>query len=88
MPSLISPIAIPATCAFIGTPASISASEPPQTLAMELDPLDSVISDTTRMEYPNSSGVGSMFTNARLARRPCPISRRFGAPTRPVSPVA
>jgi hypothetical protein len=48
-PSLIRPMAIPATGALIGTPASISARLLPQTLAMELEPLDSVISDTTRM---------------------------------------
>ena len=34
-PSLIRPIATPAQGAFIGTPASISASEPPQTEAIE-----------------------------------------------------
>ena len=39
-----------ATCAFNGTPASINANEPPQTEAIEEDPLDSVISDTTRIE--------------------------------------
>ncbi len=47
-PSLISPIATPAQGAFIGTPASISASEPPQTVAIEEEPFDSRISDTTR----------------------------------------
>ena len=39
---------MPATGADSGTPASIIASEPPQTDAIELEPLDSVISDTTR----------------------------------------
>jgi len=34
---------------LIGTPASISDSEVPHTLAMELEPLDSRISDTTRI---------------------------------------
>ena len=34
---------------FIGTPASISASEVPQTVAIEDEPLDSVISETMRM---------------------------------------
>ena len=29
---------------FIGTPASISASIPPHTLAMEVEPFDSMIS--------------------------------------------
>ena len=47
--SLTRPIAIPATGAFIGTPASISESEEPQTLAIELEPLDSVISETIRI---------------------------------------
>ena len=49
LPSLIRPMATPATCERSGTPASIIASEPPQTEAMEDEPLDSVISDTTRM---------------------------------------
>ena len=48
-PSFIRPMAMPATGAFTGTPASIIARLLPQTLAMELEPLDSVISDTTRM---------------------------------------
>jgi hypothetical protein len=46
-PSLISPIAIPATGALIGTPASISDSDEPQTEAIDDDPLDSRMSDTT-----------------------------------------
>ena len=46
---LINPIAIPATGASIATPASISDRLVPQTDAMELEPLDSVISDTTRI---------------------------------------
>src|SRR6187402_619459 len=87
-PSLIRPIAIPATCAFIGTPASISARQPPQTDAIDDEPFDSVISDTRRTEYEKSSGLGKAAISARLARRPWPISRRFGVPTRPVSPVA
>ena len=47
-PSLIRPIAMPATWAFIGTPASISARLPPQTEAIDEEPFDSVISETTR----------------------------------------
>jgi hypothetical protein len=47
-PSLMSPIATPAHGAFIGTPASISASEPPHTVAMEDEPFDSSTSETTR----------------------------------------
>jgi len=49
-PSLIRPIATPATCALTGTPASISARQPPHTDAIEDEPLDSVISETTRIE--------------------------------------
>src|SRR3989442_859367 len=50
LPSLIRPIAIPATCALTGTPASISARLPPQTEAIDEEPLDSVISETTRID--------------------------------------
>ena len=42
-------MAMPAVGRFSGTPASIRASEVPQTVAIEDDPFDSVISDTTRM---------------------------------------
>ena len=36
-------------CLLRGTPASISAREPPQTLAMEVEPLEDMISETTRI---------------------------------------
>ncbi len=49
-PSLIRPMATPATAPLTGTPASIRDRLVPQTLAMELEPLDSVISETTRTE--------------------------------------
>src|SRR5271155_6235832 len=88
LPSLMSPIAIPATCALVGTPASINARLAPHTDAIDEERLDSVISETTRIEYANSSALGSTAINARLASRPWPISRRLGDPTRPVSPVA
>ncbi len=39
---------MPAVGRFSGTPASISASEEPQTVAMDDEPFDSVISDTRR----------------------------------------
>ncbi len=42
-------MAIPATGRFSGTPASISDSEVPQTVAIDDEPLDSVISETTRI---------------------------------------
>ena len=42
---------MPATGRLIGTPASISDSEEPHTEAIEEEPLDSRMSDTTRIEY-------------------------------------
>ena len=47
------PIAIPATGALMGTPASISARLVPHTGPSSLEPLDSSISETTRMMYGN-----------------------------------
>ncbi len=41
-------MAIPATGRVSGTPASIIESEEPQTVAIEDEPLDSVISETMR----------------------------------------
>src|SRR6185295_10384597 len=87
LPSLTRPIAMPATGALIGTPASIIASEDPQTDAIDEEPLDSVISETTRNTYGNDSIVGLTACTPRLARRPWPISRRFGPAMRPVSPT-
>ena len=40
-------MATPATGFLIGTPASIKDNDVPHTVAIEDDPLDSVISDTT-----------------------------------------
>jgi hypothetical protein len=48
-PSRIRPMAMPETGRLIGTPASIIDSEPPQTVAIDDEPLDSVMSDTTRI---------------------------------------
>ena len=42
------PIATPATGALSGTPASIIASDPPHTEAIDDEPLDSRMSETTR----------------------------------------
>ena len=47
--SMIRPIATPATGALIGTPASIIASEPPHTDAIDETPFDSRMSETMRM---------------------------------------
>ena len=71
-PSLISPIAIPETLLLIFIPASIRASDPAQTDAIEDDPLDSKISDTILTVYGQSSGI--TFLRARCANIPWPIS--------------
>ncbi|CSB27649.1 Uncharacterised protein [Vibrio cholerae] len=68
--SFTRPIAIPATEALIGTPASIRASDEPHTEAIEDEPLDSVISETTRTVYGNSSGDGITAAIPRFAKRP------------------
>ena len=47
--SMMRPIAMPATGAVIGTPASIMAMAPPQTEAIDDEPLDSRMSDTIRI---------------------------------------
>ena len=41
-------MAMPAVGRLIGTPASISASDDPHTVAIDDEPFDSVISETTR----------------------------------------
>ena len=86
-PSFTRPIATPATAALIGTPASISARLVPHTLAMELEPFDSRISETTRMTYGKVVMSGITAEMPRRARLPWPISRRFGEPIMPVSPT-
>ena len=49
--SVTSPIATPATGALIGTPASSSARVLPQAEAIEVEPFELSVSDTTRMTY-------------------------------------
>ena len=85
--SAIMPIAMPATGALIGTPASINDRVEPQTLAIDVEPLELSTSLTSRSAYGNSSSCGTTGIKARSASAPCPISRRRGEPTRPVSPV-
>src|SRR4051795_7509244 len=81
------PIAMPATGAFSGTPAFHSDIVEAHTEPIDVEPLDPIASDTCRIAYGNSSLLGSTGTSARSASAPWPISRRFGEPTRPVSPV-
>ncbi len=78
---------MPATGARSGTPAFSSDIVEAQTEPMEVEPLEPSASETWRIAYGNSSRVGSTGTSARSASAPWPISRRFGEPTRPVSPV-
>ena len=54
---------------MIGTPASISASEPPQTVAIDEDPFDSRMSDTSRMAYGNSVSGGSKLLQRAFCER-------------------
>ena len=87
LPSLMRPIATPATAARIGTPASNSASEPPHTDAIDDEPFDSRMSETMRIVYGNSSNGGSTPCSARSARLPWPISRRLVPRIGRTSPV-
>src|SRR3989338_11170443 len=83
----IKPIAIPATGALMGTPASISARVDAQTDAIEVEPFEATASETMRMVYGNALLSGITGCNAFSARAPCPIMRRVMPPRRPVSPV-
>ena len=67
---VIKPQLMPATGAMIGTPASMRDKQPPQIEAIEVEPLEAMISETTRMEYGNTSSGGSTGTNERSARAP------------------
>ena len=78
---------MPATGRISGTPASIRLSEEPQTDAIEDEPLDSRMSDTTRIVYGNFSWSGIIGTSARSASAPWPMSRRLGPRMKPASPT-
>ena len=84
---LIRPIAIPATGALIGTPASISARVLPQTEAWEVLPLEDSTSETRRIVYGNSSLLGITGSSALSASAPCPISLLPGPLIGLVSPT-
>ncbi len=81
------PMAMPATGALMGTPASISDRVDPQTDAIDVEPFEASTSETSRRTYGNSLIGGITGSSARSARRPWPISRRFGPRMKPVSPV-
>ena len=85
--SFTKPIEMPATGLLIGTPAAIKPSVAPQTLAMELEPFDSRMSEMTRTVYGNESGSGNTGFTLRSAKAPWPISRRPGPLMRLTSPT-
>src|SRR3989304_262913 len=85
-PSLTRPIAMPATCALSGTPASIRASDAPHTEAIEDEPFDSRMSETTRIVYGNSSFDGSTASPARSASAPGPPPPPGDPPAPPPAP--
>ena len=60
---------MPATGALIGTPASMSDSEPPQTVAIDDEPFDSSTSETMRIVYGNSPSSGSTGEQRALGER-------------------
>ena len=68
-------------------PASCRARHPAHTLAMELDPLLSVMVLSSLTVNGNSCSLGIAGARARSARFPWPTSRRLAAPTRPVAPT-
>ena len=78
---------MPATGRVSGTPASIRLRLEPQTEAIEDEPLDSRMSDTTRIVYGNFSWSGIIGTSARSASAPWPMSRRLGPRMKPASPT-
>ena len=79
---------MPATGRFIGTPASIMASEAPHTEAIDEEPfeLGDLRDDADRVGELVRLGQQADAT-ARHASLPWPISRRPGPPMRPVSPT-
>ena len=80
-------MAIPATADPTGTPASINARDAPQIVAIDDEPLDSRMSETTRDVYGQSSSFGITGPRERSARAPCPISRRPGPRRNRASPT-
>ena len=78
---------MPATGLRICTPASISDSVEPQTDAIDDEPFDSRMSDTTRIVYGKSSWDGIIGRRARSASAPWPMSRRLGPRMKPASPT-
>ncbi len=68
-PSRIRPMAMPATGPLIGTPASMRASELPHTVAIDDEPFDSRISETTRIGVRELGLVGQHGRDRALGER-------------------
>src|SRR6266576_2339308 len=71
---VIRPIATPATGRLIGTPASISERLEPQTEAIDDDPFDESVSETSRIVYGNSSLVIITTFAIDMVNDPGPMS--------------
>ncbi len=68
---LTNPIAIPATCALIGTPAAINAIDPEHIVAVNFEPLDLRFLIQCWIVYGKSSD-GITCVRASL-NAPCPL---------------
>ena len=70
-PSLdINPIAIPATCSRIGTPAAIKDKLDAHTEACDVEPFEEIASLTSLIVYGKSTFGGTTGTNAFSAKAP------------------
>src|SRR5207244_13086380 len=72
---------------LIGTPASMSESVEPHVAAIDVEPFEPSVSETTRIVYGNSSFGGMTGRSARSASAPCPMSRRLAPGRRRTSPT-
>lgn len=79
-------MATPAHSLIKGTPASKRANVPPQTVAIEDEPLLSSTSEVKRIVNGKFSGMFAF--NAFSANEPCPISLLPMGPNLPISFVA
>jgi hypothetical protein len=83
----MTPIAIPATISFNGTPAAIKAKHDEQVEAIELEPFEDKTSDTTLIVYGKSVLLGIIGNIAFSAKAPCPNSLLPGPLDLPTSPT-
>ena len=77
---------MPDTGALIGTPPSINASVPAQTVAMDDEPFDSSFTDQADGVWA-IIGEGNTGFKARSAKLPCPTSRQLVPRSGRSSPV-